>query len=225
MPRGKGLKGFYDRDDHYLLSLDGTSYFPSQKVHGAPCVEQHQRNGTMTYYHPMLVAGRGIQISRGSMLSRPSQSSNPMARRSTTPTSSDRPCSTCALRGTASQPSHCRQEAKGALCPQQLSTAKAVCLGCAFSERELPQKAGCTKSRLRWTGSDILEHAPGMETTQESILDLARTRGLLRPLDLAGHGLPRVSLTRLVRQGWLTRVGHGLYALPVRGFKGLCPNR
>ena len=55
-----------------------------------------------------------------------------------------------------------------------------------------------------------------METTQESILDLARTRGLLRPLDLASHGLPRVSLTRLVRQGRLARVGRGLYALPDR---------
>ncbi len=58
-----------------------------------------------------------------------------------------------------------------------------------------------------------------METTQESILDLARTRGLIRPLDLAGHGLPRVSLTRLVRQGRPPRVGRGLYALPDRGFK------
>jgi hypothetical protein len=58
-----------------------------------------------------------------------------------------------------------------------------------------------------------------METTQQSILDLARTRGLLRPLDLAAHGLPRVSLTRLVRQGRLARVGRGLYALPDRGFK------
>ena len=48
-----------------------------------------------------------------------------------------------------------------------------------------------------------------METTQQSILDLARTHGLLRPLDLAAHGLPRVSLTRLVRQGRLARVGAG----------------
>jgi predicted transcriptional regulator of viral defense system len=66
------------------------------------------------------------------------------------------------------------------------------------------------------TFTSILEHAPGMETTQESILDLARSRGLLRPLDLAAHGLPRVSLTRPVRQGRLARVGRGLYALPDR---------
>jgi predicted transcriptional regulator of viral defense system len=55
-----------------------------------------------------------------------------------------------------------------------------------------------------------------METTQDTILDLARHRGLIRPLDLTAHGLPRVSLTRLVRQGRLARVGRGLYALPDR---------
>jgi len=55
-----------------------------------------------------------------------------------------------------------------------------------------------------------------METTQDTILDLARDHGLIRPLDLASHGLPRVSLTRLVRQGRLARVGRGLYALPDR---------
>jgi hypothetical protein len=58
-----------------------------------------------------------------------------------------------------------------------------------------------------------------MEKTQQSILDLARTRGLIRPLDLAAHGLPRVSLTRLVRQGRPARVWRGLHALPDRGFK------
>lgn len=55
-----------------------------------------------------------------------------------------------------------------------------------------------------------------METNQDCVLDLARTRGLLRPLDLDARGLPRVSLTRLVRQGRLARVGRGLYALPDR---------
>jgi predicted transcriptional regulator of viral defense system len=55
-----------------------------------------------------------------------------------------------------------------------------------------------------------------MDTTQDSILALARSHGLIRPLDLATHGLPRVSLTRLVRHGRLARVGWGLYALPDR---------
>ncbi|EXJ16735.1 type IV toxin-antitoxin system AbiEi family antitoxin domain-containing protein [Imhoffiella purpurea] len=53
-------------------------------------------------------------------------------------------------------------------------------------------------------------------TTQDSILALAQDRGLIRPIDLDAHGLPRVSLTRLVRQGRLERVGRGLYALPDR---------
>lgn len=55
-----------------------------------------------------------------------------------------------------------------------------------------------------------------MESTQDAILDLAGQRGLIRPLDLDARGLPRVSLTRLVRQGRLARVGRGLYALPDR---------
>lgn len=48
------------------------------------------------------------------------------------------------------------------------------------------------------------------------ILDLARTHGLVRPRDITAQGLPRVALTRLVRQGLLTRVGRGLYAIPGR---------
>ena len=55
-----------------------------------------------------------------------------------------------------------------------------------------------------------------MRGTQDSILALARDQGLIRPVDLDAHGLPRVSLTRLVRQGRLARVGRGLYALPDR---------
>lgn len=51
----------------------------------------------------------------------------------------------------------------------------------------------------------------------QQILDLAVQRGLIRPRDLVPLGLPSVTLTRLVRQGRLTRVGHGLYALPDRG--------
>lgn len=55
-----------------------------------------------------------------------------------------------------------------------------------------------------------------MENSYQQILDLARTHGLLRPRDLATLGLPRIALTRLVRQGLLTRVGRGLYAIPDR---------
>lgn len=55
-----------------------------------------------------------------------------------------------------------------------------------------------------------------METSPKAILDLVRKHGLIRPRDLEPLCLPRVTLTRLVRQGALTRVGRGLYALPDR---------
>lgn len=55
-----------------------------------------------------------------------------------------------------------------------------------------------------------------MPTSHERILHLAARRGLIRPRDLAEHGLPSVALTRLVRLGQLNRVGRGLYAIPGR---------
>lgn len=57
---------------------------------------------------------------------------------------------------------------------------------------------------------------PDMDTTAERLIDLARSRGLIRPCDLAPLGIPRVSLTRAVRRGQLERVGRGLYGLPGR---------
>jgi len=56
LQRGKGLAGFAYLDDHYLISIDGTGYFSSQKVHCAQCAEKHHRNGTTTYFHQMLGA-------------------------------------------------------------------------------------------------------------------------------------------------------------------------
>ena len=55
-----------------------------------------------------------------------------------------------------------------------------------------------------------------MDTHHPQILTLASEHGLIRPRDLAPLGLHRVALTRLVRQGLLTRVGRGLYAHPDR---------
>jgi predicted transcriptional regulator of viral defense system len=55
-----------------------------------------------------------------------------------------------------------------------------------------------------------------MEGRSQQILTLASAQGLIRPRDLVAQGLPRVALTRLVRQGQLTRVGRGLYARPDR---------
>jgi hypothetical protein len=56
LQRGKGLEGFTYLDDHYLLSIDGTGFFSSSKVHCEQCCEKHHRNGKITYYHQMLGA-------------------------------------------------------------------------------------------------------------------------------------------------------------------------
>lgn len=61
-----------------------------------------------------------------------------------------------------------------------------------------------------------MQHHGDMETSHRTILDLAAQRGLIRPRDLNALGLPSAALTRLVRQGLLTRVGRGLYARPDR---------
>jgi predicted transcriptional regulator of viral defense system len=55
-----------------------------------------------------------------------------------------------------------------------------------------------------------------VDSHHTQILTLASAHGLIRPRDLVALGLPRVALTRLVRQGLLTRVGRGLYAHPDR---------
>lgn len=47
-----------------------------------------------------------------------------------------------------------------------------------------------------------------MKSSHQRILDLAAQRGLIRPRDLDERGMPSVALTRLVRQGLLTRVAN-----------------
>ncbi len=56
----------------------------------------------------------------------------------------------------------------------------------------------------------------GMEPAAKRLIDLTRSRGLIRPRDLAPLAIPRVSLTRAVRSGQLERIGRGLYGLPER---------
>lgn len=50
------------------------------------------------------------------------------------------------------------------------------------------------------------------------ILELARSRGLLRASDLAAHEIPRSYLSRMCEEGQLTRRGRGLYSLPDADF-------
>ena len=55
-----------------------------------------------------------------------------------------------------------------------------------------------------------------MKSAGQQILELAQSNGLIRPRDIAALRLPRVALTRLVKEGQLLRIGRGLYALPNR---------
>lgn len=56
LQRGKALEPFVFYANHYLLSLDGTGYFSSQKVHCPSCQVKQHKNGTVTYEHQMLGA-------------------------------------------------------------------------------------------------------------------------------------------------------------------------
>ncbi len=56
LQRGKALERFVYLDGHYLLSLDGTTYFSSTKVHCPACLEKHHCGGGITYYHQLLGA-------------------------------------------------------------------------------------------------------------------------------------------------------------------------
>ena len=56
LQRGKALESFVYLDGYYLLSLDGTGYFSSSKVHGPSCLEKHHRGGGITYSHQLLGA-------------------------------------------------------------------------------------------------------------------------------------------------------------------------
>jgi len=56
LQRGKALEPFAFYAGHYLLSLDGTGYFSSQKVHCPSCQVKEHNSGAVTYEHQMLGA-------------------------------------------------------------------------------------------------------------------------------------------------------------------------
>lgn len=49
---------------------------------------------------------------------------------------------------------------------------------------------------------------------KEEILLLAKSKGILRPLDVEKEGISREYLIRLYKEGHLSRIGRGLYTLP-----------
>jgi hypothetical protein len=57
LQRGKALEPFEFYAGCYLLSLDGTGYFSSQKIHCSSCQEKvNKQTGEVTYEHQMLGA-------------------------------------------------------------------------------------------------------------------------------------------------------------------------
>lgn len=56
LQRGNALEPFVYFNGHYLLALDGTSYFSSETIHCSSCLEKKSRNGKVAYSHQMLGA-------------------------------------------------------------------------------------------------------------------------------------------------------------------------
>ena len=56
LQRGNALEPFVFFQGHYLLGLDGTGYFSSEKIHCSSCLEKKSRNGKISYSHQMLGA-------------------------------------------------------------------------------------------------------------------------------------------------------------------------
>lgn len=56
LQRGKALEKYQYLDGHYIISMDGTGQFSSEKVHCVNCCEKHHRGGRVEYYHHMLGA-------------------------------------------------------------------------------------------------------------------------------------------------------------------------
>ncbi len=55
--RAGGLKPYVFHEDCYLLSIDGTEYFSSDKVHCPSCMQRKKKNSDeVTYYHQLLGA-------------------------------------------------------------------------------------------------------------------------------------------------------------------------
>lgn len=56
LQRGKMLERYQYLGKYYLISIDGTGQYSSNKVHCKNCCEKNHRNGEITYYHHMLGA-------------------------------------------------------------------------------------------------------------------------------------------------------------------------
>ena len=84
LQRGKALERFVYLDGHYLLSLDGTTYFSSAKIHCPSCLEKHHRGGGSPIPINCWAPPWSIPTSRKSSRWLPSRSSSRTARPRTT---------------------------------------------------------------------------------------------------------------------------------------------
>ena len=51
---------------------------------------------------------------------------------------------------------------------------------------------------------------------KQQVIELAKNKAFIRPVDVSNAGLPREYLTRLADEGKLERIGRGLYQMPGR---------
>lgn len=57
LQRGKALEAYHFLDGYCLLSMDGSEYYSSKKVHCEHCMQRkNSKTGEITYYHQMLAA-------------------------------------------------------------------------------------------------------------------------------------------------------------------------
>ena len=57
LQRGKALESYLFMNDKYLVAIDGTGYFSSDKIHCSSCLEKHhKKTNTVSYSHQMLGA-------------------------------------------------------------------------------------------------------------------------------------------------------------------------
>ena len=66
LQRKRYLEPYHCLGGHLLVTLDGTQYFSSQKIHCPQCSSRHHKNGTVTYFHsailPVIVAPSQTQV-------------------------------------------------------------------------------------------------------------------------------------------------------------------
>ena len=81
LQRGKALEPYVFHDGCYLVSMDGTGYFSSKKIHCKSCLQKkNSKTGEITYHHQMPGSGGSfIPITSKSFRLRRSRSLSKMA--------------------------------------------------------------------------------------------------------------------------------------------------